>query len=233
MAEQLIAKFEDKEGGAGGDVRIYFPQVNKAEDLAQMIRQAIPGVAGVNENATTAATKARLIVDSAQNRLIVAAPIAGQLDAIENLINRVDKPVNGTGGAAGLRSQTVQITKVFRPRNSDASSLAKILTNALTRRLPSGVTVPSANVTVEPTSQSVVVTGSPGDVQTALDVVSQLENGSGLTMPQQTKLIDVGTVAEAKRLAPIIEQIYRSQFTDTVGGQAAHAKIVADAETGA
>ena len=27
--KQLIAKFEDKEGGGGGDVRIYFPQVTK------------------------------------------------------------------------------------------------------------------------------------------------------------------------------------------------------------
>jgi hypothetical protein len=51
-------------------------------------------------------------------------------------------------------------------------------------------------------------------------------------MPQQTKLIDVGTVAEAKRLQPLIEQIYRSQVSDNLGGQTAHAKILADAETG-
>ena len=50
LAGTYFLKFEDKEGG-GGDVRIYYPQVTKAEELAQMIRQAIPGVAGPGETA--------------------------------------------------------------------------------------------------------------------------------------------------------------------------------------
>ncbi len=231
LAEELIGKFEDKEGGAAGDVRIYFPQMMRAEELAQMIREAIPGVAAPKETAASAATKARLIVDSEQNRLIVAAPIAGQLDSIENLINRVDKPVHGSGSSS-VRSQSIQVTKVFRPRTADAASVAKILSDALTKRSPGSGRVPTATVTVEASSQSVVVTGSPGEVQTALDIITQLENGSTLPMPQQTKLIDVGTLAEAKRLVPLIEQIYRSQLNDTLGGQTAHAKIFADPHTG-
>ncbi|HKX60742.1 MAG TPA: secretin N-terminal domain-containing protein, partial [Verrucomicrobiae bacterium] len=79
LAEELINKFEQKDG-PGGDVRIYYPQTIKAEELANVIRQAIPGVAAPNETAGAAATKARLIVDGTQNRLIVAAPIPGQLD---------------------------------------------------------------------------------------------------------------------------------------------------------
>jgi type II secretion system protein D len=232
LAEDLISKFEDKEG-SGGEVRIYYPQVTKAEELAQMIRQAIPGIAAPGETAASAATKARVIADNALNRLVVAAPIAAQLDQIEQLVNRLDKPVHGTGGTvAGTRSQTVQVTKVFRTRGSDAASVAKILSEALTKRLPSGQTVPLANVTVEPNSQSVVVTGSPGDVQTAVDIITQLETGSSTPTPQQTKFIDVGGAADAKRLLPLIEQIYRSQVTDSLGGQVAHAKILADTDTG-
>jgi len=232
LAEELITRFEDKEGA--GDVRIYFPQAIKADDLATMIRQAVAGVAGPNETAASAATKARLIADTNQNRLIVAAPLSGQLDEIERLINRVDKPIHGTGGgvAQATKSQTVQVTKVFRVRGSDAPAVAKILTEALAKRLPNGQTIPSANVAVEPTSQSVVVTGSPGDVQNAVDIITQLETGSTTPIPQQTKFIDVGSVTEAKRLLPLIEQIYRSQVTDSIGGQTAHAKILADAETG-
>jgi type II secretion system protein D len=231
LAEELISKFEDKEGGSAGDVRIYFPQLNKAEELATMIRQAIPGIAAPNDTAASAATKARLIVDASQNRLIVAAPLAGQLDEIENVINKVDSPVHGTGGAS-LRSQTIQVTRVFRPRTSDAASLAKILTEALTKHAPGGVKLSTANVAVEPGSQSVVVTGSPGDVQLAFEIVTQLENGSAIPTPQVTRLIDVGTVAEAKRLVPLVEQIYRSQVSDSLGGQSANAKILADNETG-
>jgi type II secretory pathway component GspD/PulD (secretin) len=188
LAEELVSKFEDKEGGAG-DVRIYYPQVTKADELAQMIHQAIPGVAGPKESAATAATKARVIADMAQNRLIVAAPIAGQLDQIELFINSLDKPVHGTGGATAVRAQTVQMTKVFRVRSSDASSVAKILSQALSRRLPTGATVPTANVTVEPNSQSVVVTGSPGEVQTAMDIVSQLESGSASPQSRRLQII--------------------------------------------
>ena len=232
LAEELISKFEDKEGG-GGEVRIYYPQVTKVEELAQMIRQAVPGIAAPGEAASAAATKARVIADAAQNRLVVAAPMAAQVDQIEQLINRLDKPVHGTGGAVlPTKSQTVHVTKVFRPRSSEGASVAKILTEALTKRLPSGQTVATAQVTLEPNSQSVVVTGSPGDVQTAVDIVTQLETGSTMPRAQQTKFIDVGTVAEAKRLLPLIEQIYRSQATDSIGGQTAHAKIIADAESG-
>jgi type II secretion system protein D len=232
LAEDLISKFEDKEGG-GGEVRIYYPQVTKAEELAQMIRQAIPGIAAPGETAAAAATKARVIADNALNRLIVAAPVAGQLDQIEQLVNRLDKPVHGTGGTfAATKSQTVQVTKVFRPRASDAASVAKILSEALSKRLPSGQTISQANVTVEPNSHSVVVTGSPGDIQLAVDIVTQLETGSSTPTPQQTKFIDVGGAADAKRLLPLIEQIYRSQVTDSLGGQVAHAKILADTDTG-
>src|SRR5688572_22199445 len=140
LAEELINKFESKDG-PGGDVRIYYPQSIKPAELANMIRQAIPGVAGEKETASAAATKARLIADENQNRLIVAAPIPGQLDDIERLISRIDKGAIGTnniGGNVPLRSQTVQLTKVFRPRSAEVTNVASILSQALTRKLPNG-----------------------------------------------------------------------------------------------
>jgi type II secretion system protein D len=233
LAEDLISRFEDKDGPNAGDVRIYYPQTIKAEDLANTIRQAIPGVAAPGETAAAAATKARVIADAAQNRLIVSAPVGSQLDEIERLINKVDKPIHGTGGfAQTTKSEKVQITKVFRPRSAEPAAVAKILSEALSRRSTTGMMLPTANVSVEPLSASVVVTGSPGDVQTAVDIITQLETGSTMPVPQQTKFIDVGTVADAKRLSPLVEQIYRSQVTDSIGGQVAHAKIMADAESG-
>ncbi|MFM7981352.1 MAG: hypothetical protein ACKPKO_18750, partial [Candidatus Fonsibacter sp.] len=63
LAEQLINRFEQKDG-AGGDVRIYHPTTVKPEELANIIRQAIPGVAAPNEPATSASTKARVIADT-------------------------------------------------------------------------------------------------------------------------------------------------------------------------
>ena len=234
LADELISRFED--GGTGaGDVRIYTPEVIKAEDLANMIRQAIPGVAAANETGSAAATKARVIAEKDTNRLIVAAPLAGMADQIEALVNRLDKPVHGSGRTTTpgtpSKAQVVQVTRVFRTRTSEAKNVGKILTEALTKTLPNGQKVATANVSVEPGSQSIVVTGSPGDVQTAMDIISQLETGSTSPRPQQTRFIDLGSVAEAKRIVPLVEQIYRSEVADGSSGGAAHAKIMAEPNT--
>ena len=233
LAEELINRFEQK-GGPGGDVRIYYPQITKAEELANIIRQAIPGVAAPNETAASSATKARLIADTVQNRLIVAAPIPGQLDQIEQLINRVDKPVHGSPGMTNvpIRSTTVQLTRVFRPRAADATNVATILTQALTRRSSSGQIQTTASISFDPGSQSVVVSGSPGDLQIATDIISQLETGTTNPTPLATRFFDVGSVAEAKRLQPLVEQLYRNQVSDGSVGAVAHAKILSDTESG-
>lgn len=233
LAEEMINKFEEK-GGPGGDVRIYYPQSLKANELADMIRQAIPGVAGEKETAAAAATKARLIADISQNRLIVAAPIPGQLDSIESFITQVDKGATGGKGPAvnvPVRSTTVQLTKVFRPRAAEATNVAQILTQALTRKSPSGQVTTTASVSYEPNSQSVIVSGSVGDVQIASDIIAQLETGSTQPMQLETKFIDVGSAAEAKRVMPVLEQLYRNQVSDA-GAQVAHAKIMADPDQG-
>ena len=65
LSEELISKFEDK-GGEAGEVRIYYTQVSSPVELAQMIRQAVPGVAGPEERASSAAAKAQVIADSAE-----------------------------------------------------------------------------------------------------------------------------------------------------------------------
>lgn len=236
LAEELINKFEQREGAAG-DVRIYFPQSIKAEELANIIRQAIPGVAVPNEPLSTSATKARVISDGQQNRLIVSSPVAGQLEQIENLINRVDKPVHGNniGGLTNvpMRSQTIQMTKVFRPRATGAKDFSQILTQALTRKEPNGRVITTSSVTHDAASQSVVVSGPPGDLQTASEILTQLETGSSQPTQLETKFIDVGSQAEAKRLQPLVEQLYRNQVSGSGAvGAVAHAKILADSDSG-
>jgi len=236
LAEELINKFEQK--GGSGDVRIYQPQTVKADELASMIRQAIPGVAGPNESGSAAATKARLIADTAQNRLIVAAPLPGQAEQIEQLVTRVDKGIIGASantGENGLvpnRSQAVSLTKIFRPRATDATNVTTILKQALTRKDKGGQPTTTASVTFDPGSQSVVVTGSPGDLQTAADIVAQLETGTTQPTQLQTRFIEVGSPEEARRLQPLVEQLYRNQTADGSATTVAHAKILADTESG-
>ncbi len=239
LAEQLINKFEQKDGAAG-DVRIYYPQTVKPEELANIIRQAIPAVAGPNETAANAATKARVIPDAQQNRLIVAAPIPGQLEQIEQLISRVDKgAIQGGGSSPALssggtpnKSASVQLTRIFRPRSGEVTNVASILTQALTRRAPNGSPSTTASISVDGTSQSVVVSGTLNDVQIAADIVSQLETGSTQPVALQTRFIEVGSPEEAKRLLPLVEQLYRAQTTSGTSSSAAHARIITDPDSG-
>ena len=232
LAEELISKFEQREGPAG-DVRIYQLQSTKAEELAAIIRQAIPGVAEPKETGSAAATKARVIADAQQNRLIVASPVAAQLEQIDLLVNRVDKGTTGnfnnTNNIA-LRTQTVMLTKVFRPRATEPKDFAQILTQALTRRDPGargGST--TASVTFDAASKSVVITGSPGDLQTASEILTQLETGTSQPQPLQTRFIEVGTAADAKRLLPLVEELYRNQMSGAGAlDSGAHAKLMSD-----
>jgi type II secretory pathway component GspD/PulD (secretin) len=232
LAEELIAKFEQREGPAG-DVRIYQLQSIKAEELAGIIRQAIPGVAEPKESSATSATKARVIADSKDNRLIVASPVAAQLEQIDLLISRVDKGTTGQFGNTNnfaLRTQTVQLTKVFRPRATEPKDFAAIVTQALTRRDPGARTGnTTASVTFDAASKSVVITGSPGDLQTASEILTQLETGTSQPQPLQTRFIEVGTAADAKRLLPLVEELYRNQMSGAGAlDSGAHAKLMSD-----
>lgn len=230
MAEELIQKFENK-GGRAGEVKIFYPKATKAEDLARMIRQAIPGVAAENESGSAAATKARVIVDHASNRLIVAAPIAGQLESIENLINRVERSSGGEDIAGEIPSENVQITKVLRLQVSDPQTAFRVVTNAFARRLPNGETVSSIKANLDPQTKTIVVTGSPGDVQHALGIIDQMENISPANGPQETAFIDFPSVAEMKRVQPLLQQLYVSQVSDGTPGGMANAKFIPDTES--
>ncbi len=237
LADELVNKFEQKEGG-GGDVRIYYPQSIKAEELANLIRQAIPGVAAPNETAAAAATKARVIADAPQNRIIVAAPIPGQLEQIDQLVQRIDKGIQGAnphpidGSVVPTRSQSILMTRIFRPRATDATNVAAIVRQALTRRGKDGQAGTTASIGFDAGSQSVVVTGTPADLQTASDIVSQLDTGTTQPVQLQTKFIDVGSTEEARRIQPLVEQLYKNQTSDGTSGTVAHAKIVPDLESG-
>ncbi len=232
LAEELIAKFDSREGPAG-DVRIYYPTSMRAEELASIIRQAVPGVAEPKESATSSATKARVIADEKQNRLIVASPVSAQLEQIDLLVNRVDKGIVGNVGSTNnipFRTQTILLTKVFRPRATEPKDFAAIITQALTRREPGargGST--TASVTFDAASKSVVITGSPGDLQTASEILTQLETGTSQPQAMQTRFIEVGTAADAKRLLPLVEELYRNQMSGAGAlDTGAHAKLMSD-----
>ncbi len=203
MAEELINEFEDKEGGAG-EVRIYRPVAKKPTELAEMLRQAIPGIAASGESAATAATKARLIIDESENRLIVAAPLAAQADQIEEIINSLDRPVHGKKGEGqGGRAEreVALLTRVFEIQRMEISQVGDLLNQVLTKELPHGGHGVAARIAVEPNSKTVVVTGAPEDVRKAEDILGQLDGRRRMASPRNLKIFPL----EHARAAAILE----------------------------
>ena len=202
LAEELIKEFENKEGGSG-EVRIYRPVVKKPTELAEMLRQAVPGIAASGESAATAATKARLIIDETENRLIVAAPLAQQADQIEAVINSLDRPVHGKKGGEdrGAEREVVHLTRVFEIRRMEISQVGDLLKQVLTKELPHGGYGVAAQIAVEPNSKAVVVTGSPEDVGKAEDIIEQLDGQRRMSSPRNLKIFSL----EHARAGSIIE----------------------------
>ncbi|MCZ7640274.1 MAG: hypothetical protein M5U12_31995 [Verrucomicrobia bacterium] len=89
LASDLIARFEADAGARASEIKVFYPQM-PVEELAEMIRQAVPGVAARGERGRDTDARAKVIADRTSNRLIVTAPAIGQLDAITTLLHRLD-----------------------------------------------------------------------------------------------------------------------------------------------
>ena len=217
LAESLISQFEMGEGKAG-EVKIFHPAKMTAEELAVMIREGIDGVAQTGESPESAKLKARIIVDLKLNRVIASAPVAGQLEIIENFVLQVD----GTGAKGGLPNliTTVKITRVFRIKALDLDAVEQAVSNATTDQLPAGETRPRLAISVDTSTRSLIVTGSPGDVQTAEDIVRQLEQGLEPIIARQTRIFEMLDGEELDRVTPLVEQLYKEHVNEAGTGPA-------------
>ena len=229
LAEELLQQFEDKQAGQGSDVRLYYPKAVSAQELSRMVREAVPGVAAPNETASSASTKARLTVDSAQNRLIVTAPTAAQLESIDKVIETLDSRAVGVN--PGEPKDQGQTTKIFPARASDPASLSQVITDALSQRNRAGELEPRVQVTVEPRTRSLIVSGSSGDLNRVSEILAQLESAALREEEHETRFISVGSVSETTRLAPLVEQLFEQQVP-AAPGQPSPARILPDPPSG-
>jgi len=223
LAETLIKRFEDQSGSRVGEVRIFFPRTISAQELARMVREAIPGVAEEREPSASAATKARLIVDLPTNRLIVSAPMAGQLDAIDKLVTKIDATADPKTSA--IQSENVQVTKIFRCKWADPDVLARLLSDGLSRPPFRPRNVPPFRVTVDPKTRDLILMGIPGDVQQAIEIATQLDSNQ----PAQRILKTVPLKTSRPSLfAQILRQAYLDQAKNQPNTGAPDATILGD-----
>ena len=189
LAAELVQRFE-RDSASAGQMRIFYTKKIPPIELANMIREAVPGVApaGAIGDVTN---KARLIADQGRRRLIVTAPVAQQLAAIEEFIRRVDQGVAGGASEDSLvTGERLDLTRIFRCENVDAQKIARVIEQATTSRGLDGSAVARLRVTFETSTSSVIVTGSPGDVQTAERIHTQLDvDPGGRSKPRELRAV--------------------------------------------
>ena len=201
LASTLLMQFETGEGKAG-DVKIFHPAKMTAEELASMIREGVEGVAQKGDTSDAAKLKARIIVDSKLNRIIASAPVSGQLELIEKFVLQVDGA--GSAGSPTKSSSSVNITRVYRIKSLDLETLSNAVKNATSDIFPSGDPRPRLAISKDDSTRSLIITGSPGDVETAETIIKQLEIGlkEPVSEPRTTVML---TLVNHK-----IDRIYRN-----------------------
>lgn len=204
MASDLIARFESDAGAAASEIKVFYPQM-PVEELAEMVRQAVPGVAGRGERGHDSDIRAKVITDRTSNRLIVTAPAIGQLDAITALIHRLDPSTQETATEkAPDRSPPQRELRVLDLKSGSAQALAPMLREALTD-LARDTTGPDAmgqvRIQAAPSGNRLLLTGTPGALDDVLRLVEQLDTVSA---PAEVTRVFKLRQANANRVAGLI-----------------------------
>lgn len=181
LAQQLIERFENQAGARASEVRVFYPQMSP-DELAVMIRQAIPGVAGRNEFGPETFTKAKVIADLTGNRLIVTAPAVGQMDAISELIHRLDPTTRDTAAPKDPGQPTAAASpremRLIDLKSGSAQFLVPMLREALIElgRNQSGPNLLSqVRLQPAPNGNRILATGTPESLNEVTRLIEQLD----------------------------------------------------------
>ncbi|MCP5526398.1 MAG: hypothetical protein H7A47_06270 [Verrucomicrobiales bacterium] len=207
LAEELITRFETEAGARASEVKVYYPQM-PAEELARMVREAIPGIASTRgsgrDSGQDAGIKARVIADSTSNRLIVTAPASGQLDAIENLIHQLDPTTQETPPATDAGQAPARELRIVQLQTVSADVLVPILRDAFLEQMRNerGSDFTSrARIIADPSGGRVLLSGLAEELDQIAALIAQLDSS------EQTKgVIRVFKlkVANARNVAAMI-----------------------------
>ncbi len=227
LAEDLLAKLDVEGPTESGDLRIFVLKEADAENVAQIVREALPKTTTMQRDSrgrtvSRQVAKASVVADRATNRLIVAAPF-DQMAKVEAILKELDQ----AGAAAeGL--------KVFQLKEADAQQLADVLQNSLSgvdprTRKPKG----DIRVTADPRTNCVVVAGAAADIAGAEALIAELDRRPDESA-RETHVVHL-KAGDARQLAQSIARLYAQQQSSGRGrsgpSAASNVRVEADAGT--
>jgi len=203
-AIELLRDFDERSPAVpAADVRIVSLEHATASTVAQTIEPLLadrarwPEELVRAERAGLAVPRPTVRADQRGNRLILSVPSRLRPTADE-LIAALDTPA---AGEADVRVRLVRL------REGDASSVAEAVGQALRAGVPQGM--PQPTVRAEPTSNSVVIAASPGQLDEAERLIGEMD------AKVQPEGVDVLTLrlrnTRAESIAPIVEAVVQQE----------------------
>lgn len=191
QAKEMALKLDEQEGPAAGDVRIFALQNAKAEDLANVIRQAVPQQGYNPRDPRSSSAQVRVVADPNTNRLVVSAPIE-QMVKIEAMIKELDGVVGTSEGGS----------RIFRLKHADAGQLSNIVLNATRTIDPrSGRSMTRLTVAAEPRGNTLIVSGPAAEIEMAAKIIEEIDQAPDAAAREirviQLKSGDARTIASA------------------------------------
>jgi type II secretion system protein D len=232
MAEEVVKSLDSIDPGTTGDMRIFELKNAKAEDVANIIRQAIqsqtlpasPYGGGGRSTTPPQGMQARVVADPNTNRLIVTAPL-DQMVRIEELIKNLDQATKNVGGI-----------RVFRLKVADAQQLVGVIANTLRKVAPEGGEgrfargqggmAGGAQVSADTRTNSLIVAGTESDMQTVEALLAEIDKP--LEAGKEAREIHVVQlkVGDARQLALSLTRMLTQQEPNRYGPSAPSATNV-------
>jgi len=167
LAEQVVEQLDSISPEQTGDMRVFDLQNARAEDIANTIKQLLPGGSDRRwpPRPSGSSVESRVVADANTNRLIVTAPL-DQMARIEELVQTLDQASQQVGGM-----------RVFRLKVADAQQLAAVVSGAVRRGGDHGRerSAMGAAVSADPRTNSLIVSGTAADIQRAEQLIAELD----------------------------------------------------------
>jgi type II secretion system protein D len=169
-----------------------------------------------------------LIVDSTSNRLIATAPVAGQLDSIEEVIKKIDT-ASDSESTEGDKTAIAQKdeTRVVRLKFGMAGELSGLIDKSFANQRA------ALRIQADDRSNSLVLTGKPGTLEAAAQLIGELD-ARPEEAQKQIRFIEIKS-GDVEAVAATVRELF-SEFIRNRGGggggfRQTRTRIIPDAAT--
>ena len=188
---------------ASGDIEVITLKYAVAADIAALVQRVTDssGTAANPGGVPGGTSAASVLVDARSNSLLVRAPNPVRLAAIRSLVDKLDRPVQGTGAAGNVW--------VVYLKNADAAKLATVLRAAYGGGSSSGGSASSGAAPASPTANTGTSASGASPQATAPLATSASPSTGGFVQadPATNSLIITAPEAMYRQLRAVIDQL--------------------------